>query len=139
MYSRSIPCECFTCGTQFQGPVFRIAREWRRVHYVDEKPECEFWDADGIETYCSLRCMQIRLPLVMARESTPIQPPGRGPIGLCARCGSIVDMSTPHLGYSSEKDEARDSSLMADVTKLDVIAVLCKQCEWPVSDIDEHS
>ncbi len=121
-------CRCSTCGTKLKGSIFRIAREWRRMHYLDDEPEHEFWDADSIEIYCSLHCLQLRLPLVMAREGIPLRPPGKGPIGLCSQCRGIVDMSKPHLGYSSEKDNGGHHGLLEGVAKLDIMAVLCPQC-----------
>ena len=91
--------QCFTCNRRFRGRVFEVVKEWDRTLFEDEPPSVEIEGSTGLECYCSKRCLDARLALVMAAEGAPICPPGIGPIEMCAKCNGPVDMTRFHLTY----------------------------------------
>jgi hypothetical protein len=79
-----------------------------------------------LEQYCSERCREARLETVMAREAVPIRRPGLGPIELCAKCRSPVDMSRLHLTYLETKYIDEQGAFTP--VDADYLAVLCRRC-----------
>lgn len=115
--------QCFNCNRIFRGRVFEVTGEWNRTHFEDELPSVEVEGSVGLECYCSRRCLDARLRLVMAAEGVPIRHPGIGPIEKCAKCNGPVDMTRFHLTYLEDCVE------YATTLELDYLAVVCQHCE----------
>ncbi|MFL9964292.1 hypothetical protein PQR02_25150 [Paraburkholderia sediminicola] len=122
--------ECFHCNRLFQTPVFEVAREWGCVRFDTEPPNVEIHGSEGLECYCSRGCLNARVSIVMAREQTPVRPPGIGPVEVCARCGGPVDMARVHLTYLASG--AVKKGLILDMFGVDYLAVVCNQCSKSV-------
>ncbi|WP_321954267.1 hypothetical protein [Paraburkholderia bannensis] len=119
--------ECFTCKRRFRCHVFSISKEWDRVDYSGKMPSVEVTGSYGLECYCSSNCCAARRHIVMNKEGVPVRYPNIGPIELCAKCGSPVNMADYHLTYVESYDE-EESSFVLRTIDLVYLAVLCLEC-----------
>ncbi|KGR99292.1 hypothetical protein X946_1063 [Burkholderia sp. ABCPW 111] len=123
--------DCFHCGRLFRTTVFEVIRERDRVYFDTDPPSVEVRESEGLECYCSRMCLDACAPIVMAREGTPISPPGIGPVEVCARCKGPVDMTRFHLTYLASC--AMYIGFAMQTLETDYLAVVCNHCSITIT------
>jgi len=124
--------ECMHCGKLFERTWLHVSRGFERVHYNSPASldDVEIKDAEGIGTFCSMRCLRLGSPAVMRQEGVPIPGvrPGIGPIEQCAKCLRLVDMSDWHLTYTEGCCEEQVGSIkILDSTTLRCFAATVRR------------
>lgn len=126
---------CETCGKPFRTPMFDVAKEYDRTIFQenDRLPEVEIIGSIEIGQYCSKGCRDRARGDLLLRENVHATYPDIGPIELCSRCGTPVDMTKFHLTYVESILEQEWERMSASVLESVVLAVLCNACSPPPS------
>jgi hypothetical protein len=118
---------CCACGAELGKCYFDISVGYERVDFSRPMPEVEIEEAAELESFCSVRCLNVSRSSVMEREDVPILPVGIECIEPCARCKGPVLMSAWHKTYI-EEEVMEVSEFCAQPLDVYYLAVLCNQC-----------
>ena len=124
---------CDECGEIFRSPLFCVTRAFECMHFYEapRQPEAEVTFADAIANYCSSECLNKNRDRILERDGVKLTFPGPGPIELCSRCGSPVDMTCFHKTWSEEESICCWGESLSSIQPLNVqlLAVACQGCE----------
>jgi len=129
--------ECETCGTMFRTMVYEIMKAFEKVNYAENDwPEVDVQCSENVANFCTKRCRDASLVVVLARDGVPVRRVGIEPIEPCAKCGGPVDMSDFHLTYTEQDVEFH--GFIGTPKDVDYLAVLCRNCA-PMSSEEAES
>lgn len=133
MKDKTLQFYCSHCKAGFKRFVWSLDRAYERTEFTQPLPEVVISDSSSVAPFCSEACLKAGIPELMAQEKVPIPiaPPDIGPIEQCAVCGSLVDMTRPHLAYSTSACK-QVSMMVMEGLEYHALAVVCSTCR-PVS------
>lgn len=125
---------CENCDKPFRSPLFDLTKEFERTIFNEAQlAEVEIIGAVSVANFCSHECREEIRDVLLQQENIRATYPDIGAIETCARCGGSVLMTEFHLTYVETKTlhDWEEDSFKVNVADVQVIAVVCRNCQVP--------